>query len=54
MVGSEVAMVNEGAKGGVDRDGVGSEVSRTDEVCSEFVVAWSCAKVEAEGSGTSG
>ena len=39
--GSEVGRVIEGVEGGAERDGVGSEVSGTDEICSEFVVSWS-------------
>lgn len=41
MGGSKVGRVIEGAKGGAERDGVGSEVFGTDKVCSEFVVSWS-------------
>ena len=51
---SEDGRVSEGVEGGAEEDGIGSEVSRTDKVCSEFVVAWSCAKVGEEGSGTFG
>lgn len=31
--GSEVGTINEGAKGGADRDLIGSEISGTDKVC---------------------
>lgn len=49
MGGSEDGRVTEGAEGGV-----GSEVSGTNGVCSEFDVACSCTKVGEEGSGISG
>lgn len=52
--GSKDDRVNEGVKGGAKRDCVCIEVSRTDGVCSEFAMSWSCAKVGEEGSGISG
>lgn len=52
--GSEDVRVFEGAEGGAKGDGIGSEVSGIDEVCSKFNVAWSCAKVGEEWSRTSG
>lgn len=54
MGGSEVGRVIEGVEGGAERYGVGSKVSGTDEVCLEFVVSWSGAKVGEEGSRISG
>lgn len=54
MGGSKYGRVNKDAEEGAERDVVGSEVSRTDKVCSEFVVSWSCAKVGEEGSGIFG
>lgn len=52
--GSEDGRVTKGAEGGAKREGLYSEVSGIDEVCSELVVAWSCAKVGEEGLGTFG